>query len=112
MRRTVADPFAQPHDDAAGFDAVRALRERARALAVAVGSAKKAIADCLDDDVQMAFMCARRGGALCRASALPAGCVAVCSRPLPSLARSKSRSLSLSRARPLNPRARSRRRRA
>lgn len=47
-------------DLGAPFDEVRALRERVRALLVAVHSLAKALGDVLDDDGQMAFMCLKR----------------------------------------------------
>jgi hypothetical protein len=55
LRRGVADSFGGM-DDALAFEAVRSLRERVRTLILSVKAASAAVAETLDDDVQMAFM--------------------------------------------------------
>lgn len=55
LRLAVADPFGGL-DDSVSFEVVRSLRERVRALTVSVRGAARAVAEVLDDDVQMAFI--------------------------------------------------------
>lgn len=55
LRLAVADTFGGI-DDSVSFEIVRSLRERVRALTVSVRGAARAVAEVLDDDVQMAFI--------------------------------------------------------
>lgn len=55
LRLAVADTFGGI-DDSISFEIVRSLRERVRALTVSVRGAARAVAEVLDDDVQMAFI--------------------------------------------------------